>query len=368
MDPRKLNQMFELLAPTPEQTQNGLNRLLHERTDHPMKKLKKMTAISIAAALMLVTCAAAVMTGIDQRLIDFLGGGEQAQELLEPGAQPVDIIVEDNGASLHITQVLMDRYSVLVLADFTAPEGTVLDMAEEQEGIRRGFGSGPDLSMSMAYLLDQAGEPLGLGERNYEVTVLDDGDPQDNHLTLLFRLRMDYGIRSDWDIKELFLPAEDLVRYDRKLESEITVYSGDWSCCVPVTRQDMGRTISMNYIVGQTDNVNIMVTDVYLSPMTLQIRLDRETSVSPEESRAEKSVYTHWVSALDFNSVTLTSKDGHAIPLTPLGGIANDQDQNWGFQLEEITDPAQLQTLTLRIGEGSIDIPLDGFADEPIQP
>lgn len=322
-----------------------------------MKKVKKITVVGIAAILMLVTCAAAVVAHVDQQLIDFLGGGQQAQELLEPGVQPVDIIVEDNGASLHITQVLMDRYSVLVLADFTAPEGTVLDMDEEQEGIRRGFGGGPDLSI--AYLLDQAGEPLGLGERSYEVIVLDDGDPQDNHLTLLFCLRMYYGIQSDWNIKELFLPAEDLVRYDRKLKSEITVYSGDWSCCVPVTRQDMGRTISMNYVAGQTDNVNIMVTDVYLSPMTLQIRLDRETSVSPEESRAEKSVYTHWVSALDFNSVTLTSKDGHAIPLTPLGGTANDQDQNWGFQLGEITDPAQLQTLTLCIGDESIDIPLE---------
>lgn len=137
MDQRKLNQMFELLAPTPEQTQNGLNRLLHERMDHPMKKLKKMTAISIAAALMLVTCAAAVMTGIDQRLIDFLGGGEQAQELLASGAQPVDVTSEDNGASLHVTQVLMDRYTILILSDFTAPEGTVLDL-RVADGICRG--------------------------------------------------------------------------------------------------------------------------------------------------------------------------------------------------------------------------------------
>ena len=39
---------------------------------------------------MLVTCAAAVVIGIDQRLIDFLGGGQKAQELLASGAQPVD--------------------------------------------------------------------------------------------------------------------------------------------------------------------------------------------------------------------------------------------------------------------------------------
>lgn len=360
MTPNDLNRVFEQLAPTVEQEQNGLNRLLHEeRKEHPMKKMKKITAVGIAAILMLVTCAAAVVTHIDQRLIDFLGGGQQAQELLASGAQPVDVTVEDNGAALHVTQVLMDRYTVLLLADFTAPEGTVLDMAEEQEGVRRGFSAGADLSMLMAYLLDQAGEPLGLADSNYAVRVLDDGDPQDNHLSLLFHLWLNTGIQPDWDIKELFLPAEDLVRYDRELKREVTVYSGDWSCRVPVVWQDMGRTIPINRAVGQTDNVNIVVTDIYLSPMTLQIRLDREMPVSPEESRTEKSTYTHWVSAFDFNCVTLTGKDGHVIPLTPLGGVANDQDQNWNFQLNEITDPAQLQTLTLRIGDGSIDIPLE---------
>ena len=114
MNPNDLNRVFEQMAPTLEQEQNGLDRLLHEeRKEHPMKKVKKITAVGIAAILMLVTCAAAVVTGIDQRLIDFLGGGQQAQELLAPGVQPADVTVEDNGASLHITQVLTDRYSIL---------------------------------------------------------------------------------------------------------------------------------------------------------------------------------------------------------------------------------------------------------------
>lgn len=115
MDPRELNQMFEQLAPTPEQMQRELTRLLQEeRKGHPMKNLKKAVVFCVAAALMLVTCAAAVVIGIDQRLIDFLGGGEQAQELLAPGAQPVDVTTEDNGASLHVTQVLMDRYTIQI--------------------------------------------------------------------------------------------------------------------------------------------------------------------------------------------------------------------------------------------------------------
>lgn len=358
MTPNDLNRVFEQLAPALEQEQNGLNRLLHEeRKGHPMKKLKKMTAVAIAAILMLVTCAAAVMTGIDQRLIDFLGGGQHAQELLAPGAQPVDVTVEDNGASLHVTQVLMDRYSILILSDFTAPEGTVLDMAEELEGIHRGFSG---LDRSLPSLLDRNGEAIDFDQGwSYQISVLDDGDPLDNHLTLLSRMELSDGIQPDWDIKGIFMPAENLTRFDPETEDMITVYSGDWSCEFPVTWQDMGQSIQMNQVAGQVDDVNIAVTNIYLSPMSLQIQLERETPVPLHSDDAKEGVYSRWISALNVDRVTLTDKDGHAIPLTDLGGAASDRAQNCSFQLSEITDLAQLRTLTLRIGDGSIDIPLE---------
>lgn len=358
MKPNDLNRVFEQLAPTREQEEIGLNRLLHEeRKGHPMKKLKKMTAIGIAAVLMLVTCAAAVMTGIDQRLIDFLGGGQQAQELLAPGAQSVDVTVEDNGASFHVTQVLMDRYSVLILADFTAPEGTVLDMAEELEGIHRGFSG---LERATPYLLNQDGEAIDFNQSwSYKTNVLDDGDPLDNHLTLLFRMELSDGIQPDWDIREVLMPAEDLMRFDPDVEDMVTVYSGDWTCQFPVTWQDMGQSIQMNQVAGQVDDVNIAVTGIYLSPMSLQIRLERETPVPLHSDGAIDGVYGRWISALNVERVTLTNKDGQEIPLSDLGGVASDREQSCSFQLSEITDLAQLQTLTLRIGDESIDISLD---------
>lgn len=63
MEPRELNRMFDQLAPTAEQEEAGLDRLLQtERKVIPMRKMKKLTSIGIAAALTLalVTCAAAV--------------------------------------------------------------------------------------------------------------------------------------------------------------------------------------------------------------------------------------------------------------------------------------------------------------------
>ena len=140
MEQRDLNRMFDALAPTQEQEQAVLDRLLQtERKGNSMKKLKKLTVLGIAAALMVISCAAAVVTGLDQRLADYFGASPEQAELLLPGAVPVDVTVEDNGAALHVTQVLMDRYTIIFLADFTAPEGTVLDMKEDLD-IARCFG------------------------------------------------------------------------------------------------------------------------------------------------------------------------------------------------------------------------------------
>ena len=359
-----INRVFDQIRPSQEQKDTILNRLLEpERKVAPMKKLKKLTLIGIAAALMAVICAAAVAAGIDQRLIDFLGGGTQAQELLAPGAQPVDLTVEDNGAVLHVTQVLMDRYSIFILADFTAPEGTVLDMKENANGNYCGFSG---LDGSMPSLLNQAGEEIDLNQSwSYQVRTLDDGDPLDNHLTLLLRMDLCEGIRPEWEIAGLLLPAVDLICSDPESEELITVYTGDWSCQFPITWQDMGQSVRLNRVAGHLDGADITVKELYLSPMTLQIKLERETPVAAYGDKSGTQVYSRWVGVLSGpDCVTLTDRDGQTIPLVELGGSSSPQDQDGSFQLGEITSLARLQggNLSLRIGDGSCDIPLDGLA------
>ena len=61
--------------------------------------------------------------------------------------------------------------------------------------------------------------------------------------------------------------------------------------------------------------------------------------------------------------MTLTTKDGQTVPLIELGSTGSDQDLDIAFQMEEITSLEQFLggTLTLRIGDGSVDIPLDGL-------
>lgn len=348
-----LRRVFDRTRPSPEQKEAMLSRLLEpERKVVPMKKLKKLTVIGIAAALM-VSCAAAVVTGIDQRLIDYFGADQEQAELLVPCAVPVDVTVEDNGATLHISQVLMDRYSILVLADFTAPEGTVLDL--DLDGTEYG---GRFDSFYGFSLLDQAGEPIRPNQNwNTQTNVLDDGDPLDNHLTVLLQMLLDRGIRPDREIGGLFIPAKNLVRQNLETQGYDTVYLGDWSCQVPISWRDMGQSMSLNRTVGQVDGVDIAVTEVYLSPMTLQLHMEHGPTADYVD------LFRSLLRVFGPDDVTLTAKDGKTVRMAEYDPSANDVEQDWSFRLDEIIDPSQFQggTLTLNIGDESVDIPLDGL-------
>ena len=338
MEIHDLNRMFDQLAPTQKQEEAVLDRLLHtERKAVSMRKLNKWVVAGIAAALMLVTCAAAVAAGIiDQRLLDFMHWGGQDQELLAPGAMAMVVTAEDKGATLHVSQVLMDRYNIMLLADFTAPEGTVLDESE------LGYWCFNDTFKPVLELLDQEGERIDSTKQvmSYSIGALKDEDPLDNHLTLLIRMNFTgEGIRSDWEIASLFLPAKDLRASDREqVKKVITVYSGDWSCQIPITWQDMGRSIRTSQVSGQTD---IPLSQVYLSPMTLQMQLE------------------HCLKFEDINQVTLTTKDGRSVSATLDGGWAG-AGQFLIYRLDEITDPAQFRSITLSNGEDKVEFSLDG--------
>ena len=125
----------------------------------------------------------------------------------------------------------------------------------------------------------------------------------------------------------------------------------------------MGQIVRVNQVAGQVDGVDISVTGLYLSPMTLQVKLERAEPVALRSDDAKPGTYSRWISALNVDRVTLTTKDGQTVPLIELGSTGSDQDLDIAFQMEEITSLEQFLggTLTLRIGDGSVDIPLDGL-------
>lgn len=338
-----LRRVFDQTCPSSEQKEAMLDRLLEpERKDKPMKRLKKLTVVAIAAALMLVTCAAAVVTGLDQRILDYFGAGSEQAELLAPGVVPVDITVEDNGAVFHVTQALMDRYSLVVLADFTAPEGTVLDMGYSPRWGIVYF----DGNYKIPYLLDKNEELVDVNSScTYGWKILEDDDPKDNHLSMLFRLSVSAaGALNQEGVTSIWLEAKDLIAYDLEAKTHITVYKGNWSVQIPLPEEDIGRFQPVD-CEG--------IKEIYLSPMTLHMTLNRKIAWHMRDE--------------DTCGITLTDRDGNLIPMTMAFGDSGNSvvtdlaDEN--YQLEEIVDLNRLQggKLTLRIGDGNVDIPLDGL-------
>lgn len=383
MDRHELNRMFDALAPDPKRERELLGQLLQDdaRRTKPMKNWKRVV-FAVAAAALLVTAAAAavVLPRIDDKVLDYVGvdpedtqAVEEAVDLLYPGAMALDITKESNGATLHVTQILRDRYTVMILADFTAPEGTVLgpEFTEKQVPLHRwSFTNGSDYS---ADYLDESGERIRDGlAASYRWEVLEDNDPADNRLTLIFTLYPQMGEESA--IQEaafVRVPAVNLGYSDWEEGRDITIWSGDWSFEASLPQRDIGYTQTLEQAIGELDGADVTMGELYLSPVSLEFMLTREGGVDlsswTEENQAEQ---VRWHSlASDAHCITLTTKDGEtvAVQFSSGGGMGINM-QALSFRLLEITDPAKFQggTLTLDWACGRTVISLDNL--KPVEP
>lgn len=384
MDRHELNEMFDGLAPDPKRERELLEKLLQDdaRRNKPMKNWKRVVVGAAAAALLVTAATAAVAPGLSRKLLDYLGIGPentQAVELLAPGAMAVDITKEDNGAVLHVTQVLRDRTSIMVLAEFIAPEGTVLNMGDQTapgSWMRKGFNL---ISEGDPCFMDEAGTPIdGALISGYNWEVLEDADPLDNRIDLMLTLYpLEEKEQATLNAAALQIPAENLSYFDAEgFESE-AVYFGDWTVQVPLPQRDIGYVQQINQIIGELDGSTITAGELYLTPMTFELGLEREGgldfgAVLDEEGEA---AYSRWLSiGNNVQRLTLTTGDGETIPLELRdGGWIGSEEKVVQHHLAEITDPAKFQggTLTLEweAETGEIDsasFPLDDLM--PVEP
>lgn len=385
MDRRELNRMFDGLTPDPQRERELLKMLLQEnaRRKRPMKNWKRIAAAAAAAALLVTAAAAAVWSGLNQRFLDYLNvdpenteAVAEAENLLLPGAMALDITRESNGAVLHVTQILRDRYNIMILADFTAPEGTTLYMGEPDPpdvGTAKGFHNGSGIP---ADFLDKAGEPMGkdgmVSFCNWE--VLEDNDPLDNHIPLMFTLAPQMGENDAvWDAASLRVPAADLGYWDLEQQKEITVYSGNWSFEVPLPQKEIGWAMQLDQVIGELDGAVMTAGELYLSPMTFELRMNREGGLDFGAALDEEgeAAYSRWLSiGNNVQRITLTTGDGEMIPLElgSGGGGIGFNEKVVVHRLSQITDPAKFQggTLTLDWACGKTVISLNDL--RPVEP
>ncbi len=382
MDRHDLDRMFDGLKPGPGREQALLRQLLQEqaRRNRPMKQWKSAVLAAVAAVLLVTAAAAAAVPGLSQKLLAYLGVAPEdahTAQLLAPGAVAVDIVKEDNGATLHVTQVLRDRHCVLVLAELTAPEGTQLYMGEPDptgQNTMKGLnGTGGTVFPDF---LDEDGEKLDVTAYSHW-RMVDDEDPWDNRVTLMFT----FAPNSAQKAASLWVPARDLAYFDMEKQAVVPVYSGDWSFEVPLPQGEIGWTLKPDQAIGRLDGADIYLEELYLSPMTLAVSLRREggidfgAPIDEENAEENEAMYSRWLSIGNAKQLILTTRDGETIPLEGTSGTIGIEDKILMNRLTQIADPAQFQggTLTLEWDfthdsqeTGSFTLSLDDLA--PAEP
>lgn len=337
MEVHDLNRMFDRLAPTPEQEKVLLDRLLHEeRKGKPMKKLKKLTVVAIAAALMVISCAAAVVTGIDQRILEYFGMAPEQETLISPAAVRVEKAhTYDNGWTVNIRQAISDRYSMAVLIDVTAPEGIKLNREE----------SWLKVDTSRASL-----EGGGFGGTKYS---LEDETLPDNQVSYLYELIYNDEDTNMFGSKWELTPEQFLCVEQDGTSREIPLEG--WDCTVSLSNQDPGILYKLNQPITINGD-DLTLESVYLSPISFMLRLRNGTTSLWDADKANRIFGDGWQGEIVLHTTT-----GESICVKDhMGehywtGVTNydpsgDLDSTYGhcqFNWKQIMDPAEITSVTI---------------------
>ncbi len=300
MDKNRLSRVFDQVRPSPQQEEAMLADLLceEEREELPtMKRRKKLTAVmALAAALVLTVCAFAVAM-LEPAFLRYFGAGAENEQLLCNAAVPLNQTMRGDGGTFYLRQAVADRYSVKILMDFTAPEGTVLD----------GDFYKPD---DFIELYGSAGEEVNTSWfSGWE--LVEDGDSSDNKITLLFTLNPGdqngnlLGGALHFQFENLY---RDNLREDLVLE-------GKWSGVITLPEEDPGSWYPIDRLTDIGGH-SVKLSTLYVSSISLVCDLEE----GAESLRTIKdTVWDGW-------------KDGVAL-LTATGERIGVREDDYGMQI-----------------------------------
>lgn len=268
METRSIQQ---LLNPSEQQKERMLHsiREKHERLHAPRRPLLRTALICAAVCAAICTSAfAAVSFGLMDGLRTFLQPVTPAQEeLLAQGVYLIDKRDSNANGTLEVKQVIGDSNLVYLLLEFTAPEGTVLDL----DGYR--FSGSLD-----------AGQHQTTGAGFVKIA---DENASDNKLTLV----MCTPARESLAGRQATLTLSDPEGADAGEEYR-PVLSGSWSVRFPLDFEDC----SVTYPVVQTisaEGYDVTVQSIAVSPLSITLRANspytREIIQSLDEKYAPYS-------------------------------------------------------------------------------
>lgn len=346
-------EVFEQIKPSSDQKKVMLNQIFSKQEERqPMKRMKKMTAVLIAAAILLMGCAFTVVTKLDHRILEYFGGTQKDAEQLAPGFVVMDLTsTADNGAEVHISQVYTDQRNLVLVGELTVPEGTVLN----QE----------DYKFRDWHIVPKGKDGTGTGGTygNYQSlgmgSIWTDENPDDNTLSFV---EIYYYEAAHWDsstakltwaeeIESLEITWKDLVgpsawetEADGTLVAAPSIVSGKWSFEIPVSGKDFGWIMEPEQTIELEGEV-IEISEIYFSPIGLSVRLKQENGKLMElmdlwESRED----TAWG-----YSVTLRDSYGKELDVEMPSCRTTPYTGEVLLKFHKVIDPAQYQGGTVTV-------------------
>lgn len=341
MDDRELRRVFDQVRLSPERQAAMLERLLEEeQKPAPARRVKKLTILWVAAALLLLAaCVTTVTTGMDVRWMKYFGLEPEEEWLLSDAWVTVgESHTYENGWTLEVVQALADCYSSAILVDITAPEGTNL--------------SGEHLYLDYVFepdpVLLEAGAIRGWTPAFH---VLEDGEPEDNHLSVLLFHYPVLNSAGYLGTRGRFTPVA--FRQTKDGVSTRTEFAQEeWSVEWTFSDQDAGLTYALEEPIMLSgslggENLAAVLTEVYLSPIYLNLKYTREEAEWSRETPVNASY-------IDEQAVVLHTRAGEDIAMGELcaadGVVDIEMDettQHFGFSLAQIVQPADIVSITI---------------------
>ncbi len=261
MDKKVMNRISEILEPTKEQKERMFNSILEKHRNEntkkrgftPMKRLKPaLVAAVIAVCLITTTAFAASYLGLDIKLLNFLNPSSDEQaEYLANGAYIVDKQVKNKNGILDIKQVIGDSNVTLILMDFTAPDGIVLNK-EHYSFERMG--------------IDVEEYP---GFYGYGIISLKDENINDNKISMVMRVKTNESLMG----RQVHLKFANLKGADTIPGEFTTAVSGEWQPSFKLDFKNYSTDYQVNKAIKMF-NYDATIKTISISPISVTLKLE----------------------------------------------------------------------------------------------
>lgn len=293
MSNKDIHRLFEALTPKTEQKEEMFrNIMMQSRNENsrtrrftPVKRLRFAVLVPVLMVCLTTTAFAAAYMGLDETFLKFLNPANHDQaQYLSNGAYVVDKQVAKENGTLTIKQVIGDSNLTYLLMDFTAPEGTVLNAAR--------------------YRFEH---PEIRADQNYystEFKVLDDGNPNDNKISLVLSIMTENSIAG----QTAHFIFKDLQAADPFPAIFETVIPGTWETSFKLDFKEYSTLYTVDQNITMFGYQAVLKT-ISVSPISISVKIE-SSSLKEIDDAADKLKKIGENKSMDKFPITINYADG----------------------------------------------------------